>query len=740
MTTLKLRPYARLLNMLGDQLIKDERIALIEIIKNCFDADASWAKVIFLGFTQDFQMTAESSIVVEDDGTGMSRKVLEDHWVNPATPIKWLEKQHFPKTRKGRILQGEKGIGRFALLKLGRYIKLTTREEGSPKEIEVTLDLSIFDEQLLPAEGRSLFLDELSVDLTEIEPAITIQKSRVAIGARKILRESHGTRIEVSNLKGNWSRAKVERVFQDLARLQSIDFFSETPQNEKTGFEVVIYRDNEFESFSTSYRDLLQELISNQAVLRIENGRYDDSLNRFTFTLNGQLKHLHLRDSDLTGLGVFRRYDKVANISRRPLRCGPFSFNFYVFDLSADKGRFHLDKNDKELIKAHRIYLYRDGIRVYPYGDPDDDWLQIDVARGTIRASEFLSNDQVVGLVQITQTENPQLTDKTSREGLIDKGDPTSDFVFLLQLILAWIRKKPYSWYRDGLKSAVDIDIFKKDRVQGALDSAAEAVANIDARVGAQVAEAAKLYKAERRYLVKRAEDTEHLAGVGLSVETASHDLMVAMHRTLAVLDSLIVESRRPGNLDKAYVERELTMVRGSLSFVQSQMKDLQLLFRSTKQRRKDIVVVDLLRKVQHLFLTALDRNKISVFVDEFGPPLVAKTTDAVLLQVFLNLFDNAIYWLQGVDGPREIRIDLNGADGTLVFADNGPGIKDEDASYIFEPFYSGKGDEGKGLGLYIARQLLERHEYSIHLADLKAHRLLRGANFVVTFIKESER
>ena len=76
-----------------------------------------------------------------------------------------------------------------------------------------------------------------------------------------------------------------------------------------------------------------------------------------------------------------------------------------------------LDKEEKDIIKEHRIYLYRDNIRVMPYGDPDDDWLRIDMARGTVSAAEFLSNDQVVGCVYITQEGNPKLKDK-----LIEKG------------------------------------------------------------------------------------------------------------------------------------------------------------------------------------------------------------------------------------------------------------------------------------------------------------------------------
>jgi len=74
-----------------------------------------------------------------------------------------------------------------------------------------------------------------------------------------------------------------------------------------------------------------------------------------------------------------------------------------------------------------------------------------------------------------------------------------------------------------------------------------------------------------------------------------------------------------------------------------------------------------------------------------------------------------------------------------MIFADNGPGVNPEDAPYIFEAFYSGKGEEGRGLGLYIARQLLERHDYSIELADIKSDKILPGANFVVNFVSEDQ-
>jgi HSP90 family molecular chaperone len=152
--TLFFKPHARLLTMLGDQLIKNERIALVEIIKNAYDADASWVKVTFEGFGDNFKVKTSSKLIIEDDGTGMTKRILEDHWISPATPVKKLAKTVTPATAKGRKLQGEKGIGRFAILKLGKTVSIITRPEKSQEEYTLGLDLSHFDDDFLSKDGK----------------------------------------------------------------------------------------------------------------------------------------------------------------------------------------------------------------------------------------------------------------------------------------------------------------------------------------------------------------------------------------------------------------------------------------------------------------------------------------------------------------------------------------------------------------------------------------------------------
>ena len=129
---LSIRPYARLLTMLGEQLLKNERVALVELIKNAYDADAGTVDVEFEGFREDMKKLPGSRIVVRDDGCGMTSETVKTAWMNPATPTKFLAKKKgkWRTPERNRVIQGEKGIGRFAMLKLAKKITVTTPRPG----------------------------------------------------------------------------------------------------------------------------------------------------------------------------------------------------------------------------------------------------------------------------------------------------------------------------------------------------------------------------------------------------------------------------------------------------------------------------------------------------------------------------------------------------------------------------------------------------------------------------------
>lgn len=740
--TLTIRPYARLITMLGDQLIKNELIALVELIKNSYDADASWVKVSFIDFAPDYSLTSTSKIIIEDDGCGMNADILKKHWLNPATPDKLRRKAVNAKTEKGRILQGEKGIGRFAIFKLGKTIKITTRrqrqddeghfiDEGDDVENTLVYDFSKYDDNFLKENGqdKDLFLENLQVELSQDSPAAIVPKD-VALGTTKRKRKPYGTIIEISNLKTKWTSLRVARVQSEVGKLQPI--FSQDTEGD---FGVWIYKDNQLHESQDRYKEQLHNCLENKSVFKVTDGRYSSADNTISFKINGQDVRLGFEDADINGLKQFEKF----NTPEYRTECGSFRFEFYIFDFNVDSenpSKYFLDGDDKKIIREHRIYLYRDGLRVMPYGDPEDDWLRIDIARGTIRADEFLSNDQVVGCVYISQAENPKLIDKTNREGLIEDGRALDDFITVLQLILKYLRKKPFAQYLIDKQRKKDIDRIKRGRPAELIETAKKQYAD-DQKTLAFLKSFESSYTKEKKVLEDRINKTENLAAVGLSIETASHDVMLFIRKTLENQDSLIRDLMAGGEIDREELLTRLTLIRGNLSMVETQMKDVQLLFPSTKSRTKNINVKEIIDKVNGLYKRAFNDNKISVDFDVTEQPLIVRTTDAVLLQVFINLFDNSLYWLKTVNRERQIKISIDGSNQRLIFSDNGPGIKDDDVNYVFEAFYSGKGEEGRGLGLYIARQLLDRYDYSIDLAGFSKDKVLSGANFVLEFIKE---
>ena len=417
--------------------------------------------------------------------------------------------------------------------------------------------------------------------------------------------------------------------------------------------------------------------------------------------------------------------------------CGDFEFHFYIFDFSRGiDGRHALTQPEKDLLKGHRIYLYRDNVRVYPYGDPDDDWLGIDVKRGTGRAGNFFSNDQVIGWIDITHKGNPHLRDKTNREGLIETGGAAEDLIFLVQVLLSYLQQYLFARHQQKQRQRNQVEFVRDRVVTQRLESLrTKLLKSQNNSLASDVATITETYEHERTHLLQRAEMIEDLAGVGLSVEMASHDIMLLMDRAQEIGNQIQLTALAAGD---AEIRRLVDTLSGVMNQIASGMRDLQSIFKSSRRRRKVLDIVSLLDKIQRVYQSLMDQRGIryeKVRIND--TPLDANTTDAVVMQVLINLFDNSCYWLSSVaEEKRQISVTIDGTNNELIFSDTGPGIDPADLPYIFEVFYSGKGQDGRGLGLYIARQLLERHDYRISVAE-KHQQVLSGANFVVGFAKE---
>ena len=239
--------------------------------------------------------------------------------------------------------------------------------------------------------------------------------------------------IEISQIKGNWSRTLIQSLRRAIYSLT--DPISRITEHETSDyFNISIVCNGKPEPAEDQTQKNLRGLIENKPVLKIQ-GEFNSKKDAFIFT-EGEDKNskveLNLNDAKIKGLWIWKNKfgnKQAKDEENKNYECGNFEFHFYFFDFSRKiSGKYELSPPQKKILKEHRIYLYRDGVRVYPYGDPDDDWLQMDVFRGTGRVGHFFSNDQVVGWIDISQNYNPDLRDKTNREGLIEKGNAVYDF------------------------------------------------------------------------------------------------------------------------------------------------------------------------------------------------------------------------------------------------------------------------------------------------------------------------
>lgn len=713
------KAHARLLTMLGEQLIKNERIALVELVKNSYDADATLVTVDFQDFGEDFAVREGSAIVITDNGSGMDAEVVSTVWMNPATPSKAITKAKTPKTQLGRVLQGEKGIGRFATFKLGRQVCLTTRATGSPQETTLLVDIEGLDRGSESSQQIDYYLEDLSAMFDVGSPSAFDGEH---------LEATHGTQLEIRGLRAEWSEALVRDAYSDLDRLQP-QLWARDSDPSRADFEVSFLRDGVDLALGAERSEEFQAVLE-RAVLRVTNGKFDAAKQLVEFDVNERHYELELDGGEIRGVKPFKDYFRTSDSGWRSPECGSFSFEFYIFDITGTaSAQFALDSEEKGLVKDHRIYLYRDGIRVYPYGDPQDDWLEIDAIRGTQSARSMFSNNQAVGFVAITQAGNPQLQDKTNREGLLEVGRATRDFVVLIQTVLSYLRAKPYEQYSASKRRAREkaLKPYRIDRhieLLRKLDLPQKALGHLDGLESA--------LGAEREVAEMRVARTEQLAGVGLSVETASHDLIAASAEALRVA-RYIVDELRMHDLQGETVYTVAQSLVTRLEFINSRFKDVQGLFVSTRQKRGVLDIVQLTRRVRSMYGALHEHEGINFVVDD-DSKLKAKSTEAAVLQCLINLVDNATYWLMtSSDSERTIRA-FAPDDHTLVVTDDGPGVKELDQEYIFDPFYSGKGDDGKGLGLYIARQNGLRAGFIVDLSDRADPRNLPGATFAVAF------
>jgi len=371
------RPRARLVSILGEHLISDQAVGLIEPVKNAYDADATEVEVQIFGLDSPDTTT----VIIRDNGTGMSLTDIEDKWLSPAVDHKEQDKRENRRTRLGRLPIGEKGVGRFAVHQIGRKLELVTRGAGLP-EIVIRIDWDRF-------ECGDTYLDSVGVPIEERDPDVFVG-------------DATGTLIRIEKARSLWTRQLLEKVHRTMRRLQS------PLKDPGARFKIVLQCPGYPEYEDIDPTDILERAHYEFQAPVDETGQCD-----FEY----HCRHPAVPQRSKSGT------ENLVPLAGKELqgnspRCGPFWINLYVWDRAKDY-LAQAGISAKELNAQCGVSLFRDGLRVLPYGEPGDDWLLLDQER-IQDPSGRISNNQVVGLIQVLQEKNLQLRDKTSREGLIE--------------------------------------------------------------------------------------------------------------------------------------------------------------------------------------------------------------------------------------------------------------------------------------------------------------------------------
>lgn len=371
----RLRPRARLLRTIGAELISSEIVAIIELVRNSFDADSTRVE---LRFTTP-HLRDQASLAIWDDGHGMTRELLLGPWLEPATDFKAEGgKGAFAGIRSpaGRRRLGSKGVGRFAAQRLGNHLRVRTRATGSATEIEAEFDWAVLD----ASEG---YLDEVEIPWSEHHAD----------------RLFEGTALEINGLRDDWDPERFDRLRLGLSRLVGPGFAEEQ-------FEIYLVIDGVEEAIRP-FIDTVKPM----------------------YSLTGDVAAgghciMHYQDASMEEPEEWHRQ---LTWPSHGLVVGPFSFSVNAWDLDRPALTLYLEqigsplglRDFRRTIRDHSgVSLYRDGFRILPYGEADNDWLRLDrrrVNNPTVR----LSNNQLLGWIQLSAEANPELRDQTNREGLV---------------------------------------------------------------------------------------------------------------------------------------------------------------------------------------------------------------------------------------------------------------------------------------------------------------------------------
>lgn len=692
-----------MLQLLGDQLIRHHRLAVFELVKNAYDADATEAVVTIDGIEG-----GDARILVSDNGVGMSLETVEHIWFVPGDDHKDKQRREKARSKRGRLPVGQKGVGRFAAHKLGDRIELVTRAKGQA-EIVVTIDWRDF--------LKAKFLSSANVEVVERKPEI--------FRGRKT-----GTRIEISDLRSDWTRGEVRNLYRQITSMcspfESIDDFTarlviperpdwlaDLPSPEEI-IDRAIWKFRFFadgKKFEWSYEFTPPSAVKVEA--RKKNGGDQEGDDKLLITERGVSRS----DKIIADVGTF---DGI----------GPVSGEFYAFDQEAAVLR---QLGNPQILKTYLsenggIRVYRDGIRVYNYGEADDDWLGMDLRRVN-QPTLKLSRNIILGAINLNLEDSESLEEKTNREGFVEN----EAYERLLKVVLGALSKLE-------TERQIDKDAMRRvmarprdretEKIRKPIERLRKAIVSkkLDSELGPVIDRLEKDYDELRQSMLQAG-----FSNMGLA--TVFHEIV---HGVRSLYQNL------EGGTDRSLLVTQAHELQTLLDSVSTLLR---------KGSRKKISIAELVKKSRDVSLIRFRTHRVrlvSPLIQEEQEDFQVMVPQQLFVGALTNILDNAFYWLR-VRWPKKPdtvskseraiwigRSDDFSAGPALVIADNGPGLED-DPEQLVQPFFTRR-PEGMGLGLYyvsLACELSKAELVFPEKGDVDVPPEFSGAQIAIVFPKK---
>jgi signal transduction histidine kinase len=702
---------AAIIPRLGRELVAKQETALAELVKNAYDADATKVQVRLVN-----AKGTDGTLQIEDNGHGMNRDQLIRGFMRLASDEK-VRSPYSPKFK--RLRAGRKGIGRFAADRLGGKVTLTTQTRSSSIALKLEIDWSSFQQGSL--------LSSIASQLTEIP------KQRAA-----------GTTIQIANLRDTWSDPEIRRVFRYISGLLQPFPVAEVQQKSDAdpGFEVTFSRSldaskKDTETIADTASEVLKHAIAEIYAEIDGTGSTTWSIKSRRFGITAKKEPIGL-DREIAA--------PLPHARNVAMRAYYYNFSPEIYGTGANALR-------DQLARYGGVRVYRNGYRVLPYGEPDDDWLQLDETyskRSSVLAP--IANRNFLGIVEVNDPKGHIFEETSSREGLIENDAFRELQTVFSRVLITGAQRLSEVRYRSGkkprkpaishtatsergrmsaqrLRSSVR-EFRRTAEIAGSGASAAtkqallQSASELDEAVK-QIAEAAS----ERDDLAAETNLLRILASMGLAIAEFTHDFS-ALAQTMELDLNRI--ARAAG--DAPAVEKAKERLKSRFQLTRAYSKYFgEMVSENTSRKLEPVELYRFALDFKDGVEAMLSRPGIALTVEKpkdydiYTVPMHPSEWSSILL----NFLTNSLKAVRraGVAGRLLIRTGRDKSGVFLEFADNGDGIPKESRKRIFDAFFSttaaAAGSEleaahavGTGLGLKIVMDIVQGVEGSAELVN----------------------